>query len=132
MEPSNLMEKPVNVVIVDDDEDYCSLLGRMLSQLGYPASWTTNPSQVYSLLEKMDPSCVLLDLMFPQTDGLAILKSIKKFRKSIPCIMLTGHESVKTAVQAIKEGAIDYLTKPLEKGELKAALTKALREDRVH
>jgi len=125
------MENKESILIVDDDEDYCTLLSRTISGLGYHTYWTTKPSEVVSLIEKLKPVCLLLDMVFPQGDGMSLLKKVKKFRKDLPVIMLTGQESIKTAVETIKAGAFDYLTKPLNSEDFKRILTRIARKNRV-
>ncbi len=120
-----------NILIVDDDEDYCALLSRTIASMGYHTYWTTKTSEMCSLIAKVNPICVLLDLVFPHEDGRNLLKKVKKFRKDLPVVMLTGHDSIKTVVETMRGGASDYLTKPLDPEEFKRVMTRIGRKRRV-
>ena len=120
------------ILIVDDDEDFCQLLSKSLAHDGYHASWTTKSSVVPELLEKVSPFCVLLDLKLSDADGLEVLHRIQKLDRTLPVIILTGFESIRTAVQAIQEGAFHYLPKPPDEKELGRTLKKALKQRRLH
>jgi len=122
-----------NVLIIDDDEDFCRLLSRMVSAEKHQGAWTTDPSAVGDLLIKLKPVAVFLDLKLAGLDGMVILKRIKKFDKQLPVIILTGFESIQSAVLAIQEGAFYYMSKmSLDRKELGKIIAKAERFYRMH
>jgi DNA-binding NtrC family response regulator len=122
-----------NVLIIDDDEDFCRLLSKMVSAEKYQGAWTTQASAVGDLLTRLKPVSVFLDLKLAGLDGMVLLKRIKKFDKQLPVIILTGFESIETAVQAIQQGAFYYMSKmALKRKELGKIIAKAERSYRMH
>jgi len=128
-------QKPAlkNVLIIDDDEDFCRLLSKIVSAEKLQGAWTTDPSTVGDLLAKLRPIAVFLDLKLAGLDGMVILKRIKKFDKQLPVIILTGYESIETAVRAIQQGAFYYMSKiSLQRKELGKIIARAERFYRMH
>lgn len=122
-----------SVLIVDDDENFCRILAKLISAEAYQAVWTTDSSKVVELLATVNPSCVFLDLKLADLDGMIVLKRIKKFEKHLPVIILTGYESIETAVEAIQQGAFYYMPKVnLGRKELKKVLAKATKYHQMH
>jgi len=122
-----------NVLIIDDDEDFCRLLSKMVLAEKFQGAWTTDPSAVGELLSKLKPVAVFLDLQLAGLNGMVVLKRIKKYDKTLPVIILTGYESIETAVQAIQQGAFYYMSKiSLERKELGKIVAKAEKFYRMH
>lgn len=122
-----------NILVIDDDESFCRLLSKLIASEGYQASWTTDPSNVLDLLGKLRPSCVFLDLKLAGLDGMVVLKRIQKFDKRLPVVILTGYESIETAVHAIQQGAFYYMPKTsLQRRELKKIIQKAIKHYQMH
>jgi DNA-binding NtrC family response regulator len=115
------------LLLVDDDEDFCRLMSKRLSGEGYDVAWSTKALGVEELLQKIRPAAVLLDLQLRETEGLAVLESIRKHDPNLPVIILTGYETVETAVKAMKSGAFHYLSKPVNVPELKNLLEDAIQ-----
>ncbi|MBI4229097.1 MAG: sigma-54-dependent Fis family transcriptional regulator [Deltaproteobacteria bacterium] len=116
----------VNILVVDDDKNTLDALTRALSREGYhvlPADTATQGLEIMSN-EKID--LTLIDLILPGIDGLEFLKRAKSVQPWVMVIIMTGHASIDTAVKAIKEGAYDYLEKPLRITEIKRTVVKAL------
>lgn len=115
------------IFIMDDEEELCKTLSRVLSA-DYEVSWETTVAQALQQIRKKSPACILLDLKLAKTDpdGLEVLNQLKQIDSRVPVIMLTAYETVKTAVQAMKQGAFHYMPKPFNNEELKALIRKAI------
>jgi PAS domain S-box-containing protein len=114
------------VLAVDDEPQILRYFERTLSQAGYEAIVTDDPSQVAGLVETEEPDLILLDLIIPGTSGFDLLQQIREF-SSVPVIIVTGSEREEDTVQALKLGADDYVTKPFSPTELFARMEVALR-----
>ncbi|MBI2336712.1 MAG: sigma-54-dependent Fis family transcriptional regulator [Deltaproteobacteria bacterium] len=120
------------ILIIDDEEDLCRTLEKVLTKEGYRVIWTTSPGSVLSLMQTESPCAALLDLKLGNQDGLAVLKEIREKDPHLPVIMLTAYETVKTAVEAMKQGAFHYMPKPFDNEELKTLLDKAITQRRLY
>jgi FixJ family two-component response regulator len=121
-------EKPV-VHLIDDDESFRTGVDRLLRAVGYDVR--TYPSAGdFALMRQADLSgCVLLDVRMPGPSGLDLLASLKRNGDTLPVIFLTGHGDIPMSVRAIKEGASDFLTKPVQRQDLLAAVAAALAKE---
>ncbi|MBL8075524.1 MAG: sigma-54-dependent Fis family transcriptional regulator [Nitrospira sp.] len=97
----------------------------------YDITQASDGSEGLDVFRKEAPDLVLLDIVLPGTDGLAVLQMLRTERKSTPVIMLTGTKSVKTAVDAMKLGAADYLSKPFDVDELRIVIDRALNSSEL-
>src|SRR3990167_2815057 len=120
------------ILIIDDEEALCRSLEKILSREGLKVVWTTRSSGVEDLIHQNNPSAVLLDLKLADSDGLTILSRIRETDRELPVIILTAHDTVKTAVQEMKKGAFDYMAKPFDNEELKVVLAKAIEQRRLY
>lgn len=102
------------VLIVDDDQLVCSSLKKTLNRMNYETEICLNAGDVFEKIKSFDPDFILLDIYLTSHDGLEILKEIKVRFNQIPVIMITGYADVDIAVKAIKNGAYDFLLKPLD------------------
>ena len=114
------------ILVIDDEEKMCWALERALSQEGYQVVTATRGLQGIELAKKSEPSLVILDLKMPDIGGIEVLKQIKEINSSLPVIMITAHGSIDTAIEAMKIGATDYITKPFKLEEIKLQIAKAL------
>lgn len=114
------------ILIVDDNEDLRSTLSDIIGSEGYTIMDAGDGNTALKLVKSSDPDLVLLDMKLPGMDGMKILEEIKKFDKNTIVIMLTAYGDVKGAVNAMKLGAFDYLTKPFDNEELLIIIKKAL------
>ncbi|HUU29831.1 MAG TPA: sigma-54 dependent transcriptional regulator [archaeon] len=113
--------------IVEDDRNCIELLKEIFSEEGYNLRCFTSSAEALASLRKEGlPDLVLTDLMMPQIDGISLLVEIRKIDSSLPVIVMTAHGSIETAVEALKKGANDYITKPLNFEELRLAVKKTL------
>ncbi len=115
------------ILIVDDDKDMRDILSNLISSDGYKAITASNGKKALIKTRAQSPDVVLLDVRLPEIDGLKVLEEIKKMDKNIPIIMLTAYEDVKSAVQAMKSGAFDYITKPFDNEEMALNIKRALQ-----
>jgi two-component system NtrC family response regulator len=104
----------------------CWALERALSHEGYQVATATRGLQGIAKAKETEPTMVILDLKMPDIDGIEVLKGIKEINPSIPVIMITAHGTIDTAIEAMKIGATDYITKPFKLEEIKAQIKKAL------
>jgi DNA-binding NtrC family response regulator len=128
--PKHCMEgsfmKGSRVLLVDDEVVFTKNMSKLLSNRGYVvAAVNSGDSAVRALQENQSFDVIVLDLKMPGMDGIATLKEIKKLGIFTQTLILTGHGSIDTALEAIKLGAYDYLTKPCEIGELVAKIEGA-------
>jgi DNA-binding NtrC family response regulator len=113
------------VLIVDDESTLLSFLERILSDEGYETLSAATIGQAEEQLETRHVDIMLLDLALPDGNGLSLLERITRERADLPVIVLTAYGAVNSAVQAMKLGAFDYLTKPFDAAELLINLSKA-------
>jgi two-component system response regulator HydG len=117
------MEK---ILIIDDDKDLCFVLKRFLSKHGFEVLEATTGKVALEILESVEPDLILCDFRLEDMSGSSILKKIKEKNPSVPVIIITGYSNIKTAVEVMKLGAMDYVTKPLLPDEILMTIRKAL------
>ena len=118
------------LLLIDDEARVRASLKMVLEPL-YDIAQASDGPQGLDIFRKEAPDLVLLDIVLPGTDGLAVLQTLRTERKSTPVIMLTGTKSVKTAVDAMKLGAADYLSKPFDVDELRIVIDRALNSSEL-
>jgi len=120
------------ILIVDDEPDVRKVLKDMARRvLRFDAWEASDGREALMLFREMQPDVVLSDIRMPGMDGISLLKSIKNERPNVPVILITGYPSVEVAIQGMKEGASDFITKPFRLDHLQVLLEKALREKRL-
>jgi len=117
------MDKP-NLLLVDDDETFCSVLKPALEKRNFQVSVANDVKQGIALAEQTEPEYAVIDLRIGHDSGLEMVKKLISLDGNTQIIMLTGFASIATAVEAIKLGAIHYLTKPANADEIVNALYK--------
>jgi DNA-binding NtrC family response regulator len=116
-----------SILLVDDDAPFRTVLCGELEQMGFRASAAESGAQALEAIrDGTAPDVVLLDLKLPDMGGLDVLKEIRARSAAIDVIMLTGHGSIDTAIEAIRLGAFDYVAKPCPLGELELRIHRAL------
>ena len=106
------------ILVADDNPDVLKLIANILESNDYEVKTVSSGASAIKELESNDYDMVLTDLMMPDVDGIQVLENvILKTPKTI-CIILTGHGTIKSSVEAIKKGAFDYITKPVSPSEL--------------
>ena len=119
------------ILIIDDEAHLCWALEKGLRQEGYQVITATGGKEGLELIQNETPSLVILDLKMPEMDGLDVLVKAKELIPKLPVIMITAHGSIDTAIEAMKLGAIDYITKPFDLDELKLVVKQALKVNRL-
>lgn len=122
------MEK---ILIIDDNNDICLLLERFLSKQGYKTASVLRGEDALTLLRKETYELVICDFKLPDIDGLEMLRRIKVLNPATAVIIITGYSDVRVAVQSVKHGAYDYVTKPLYPDEILYTIKGAI-ERRKH
>jgi DNA-binding NtrC family response regulator len=121
-----MSESARHVLIVDDETNVRRVLGTVLEQAGYYTTRAESGEQALQLVRAQDPDLVLTDLKMPGMDGLELLQKLREGFPEIPVVMLTAHGTVENAVEAMKRGAHDFLTKPFDKEHVLAVIAKSL------
>lgn len=119
------------ILVVDDEESHRTMLKAVLSSEGYQISEADDGKTAIEAVETEFYDLILMDVRMTELDGIEAMQEIKKISPAIPIIIMTAYASVKTAVDALKSGAYDYLTKPLDIEELKILVHKALDHYRL-
>ncbi|AQS59375.1 DNA-binding response regulator [Desulforamulus ferrireducens] len=114
------------ILVIDDEEHMCWALEKGLRQEGYQVITATRGKQGLELIRIEVPSLVILDLKMPDMDGLEVLAKAKELIPYLPVIMITAHGTIDTAIEAMKLGATDYITKPFDLDELKLVVKQAI------
>ncbi len=119
------------LLVVDDNADIVTMLEDRLQASGYGTVVARDGQQAIEQVEQESPHLILLDLDLPKLSGLEVLKRLSQSKQAaeIPVVVMTAHGSIHAAVEAMKEGAYDFLTKPLEKDHLLIVIRKALERD---
>src|SRR5438093_16162 len=119
------------ILIVDDDPFICRQLEELYSSQQYAVSSAPNAPEALRLLQEHEFSLAVVDLKIPGTDGIGLTREIRDRWPDLDVIMITGYASIKGAVEAIKQGASDYITKPFQKEEILLATEKILEKRRL-
>jgi len=115
------------ILIVDDEPGMLENLDRLLTLDGHECHTLANPAGFDVTFEDVRPEVLILDLRMPGTDGITLMGRAHERDASLPVILITGHATVQSAVEAIKQGAFDYLAKPFTADQLSVAVERALR-----
>jgi two-component system response regulator HydG len=116
------------ILIIDDDRDMCLLLKRFLTRHGFEVLEAYSGKKALELLETVEPDLVMCDFRLEDMEGNVLLGKIKDRYPSVPVIIITGYSDIKIAVEVMKMGAYDYITKPLFPDEILITIKKALEQ----
>lgn len=122
------MNEKARVLVVDDEKDLLQLLLKRLQRKGYNVDGYLSGEEALESTKKSVYDIGIFDIKMPGMDGIELLKEAKRANKAMEIIMLTGHGTVETAIDAMKAGAYDYLTKPYNLSELDLIIQKALEK----
>jgi DNA-binding NtrC family response regulator len=117
------------VLIGDDKKEIQDILSEILISQGFETYTASDGEEVLAELKKKTPDVVLLDIRMPKLDGLRTLERMRRMNFSIPVVMMTAYADISSAVQAMRLGAVDFITKPFENNEVVASLEKALNKE---
>ncbi len=124
------MEK-MKMMLVDDEERFLSTTKKLLSRKGYDVLTATSGTEALEELRAHNIHVVILDVKMPGMDGIETLKAIKRTYPLVEVIMLTGHGTIDSAVEGLKSGATDYLTKPTDVQDLIEKAKEAFEKRQV-
>ncbi|MBI5639349.1 MAG: sigma-54-dependent Fis family transcriptional regulator [Nitrospirae bacterium] len=121
----------LKVVVTDDDKNLRKVILSELAEEGYHVAETDSGAGALHLLERDDYDVLLLDLNLPDISGMEVLKKIKQLEIPVEVVVLTGDTTISAAVEAMKRGAYDYITKPFKLNELKTVIEKAFEKKKL-
>ena len=119
------------IAVVDDEARMAQVLAMVLRRDGHTVDVFTDPHACLAALAANPYDLLLTDLRMPQMDGVALLKAARTATPGLPVILITAHATVQTAVEAMREGAFDYVKKPFENAECRALVKRALEMNRL-
>ncbi len=122
-----MLPEKKQVLIVDDEPNLRKILAAQLSRDGYDVMTAEDGEQGLQMLREHHIDLVVTDLKMPKVDGMTLLREALRLDPELPVVMITAHGTVDTAVEALKTGAFDYLTKPFDKDEVRQIVAKALK-----
>src|ERR1041385_3831587 len=120
------MARTGTILIIDDEEIMREILETLLSREGYSVRVAANGAEGVELARSVPFDAVIVDVMMPGMDGMAVLEELKKLDDDLPVIMITAFASVENAITAMKRGAFDYITKPFKNDDVLVILRNAL------
>ncbi len=125
------MTEKSTILVVDDDHAHRTMLNTLISGWGYAVSEADDGSTAVEKVKETTFDLVLMDVRMVKISGLEALETIKAYNPAIPVIIMTAYSSVETAVEALKQGAHDYLTKPLDFDKLRLTIDRAMEHTRL-
>jgi DNA-binding NtrC family response regulator len=120
----------MKLMLVDDEERFLSTTAKLLARKGFKVFTALTGSEALENLKRQNIHVVILDVKMPGMDGIAILKEIKRSFPLVEVVMLTGHGTVESAVEGLKSGATDFLSKPIDIDELIGKAREAFEKRR--
>ena len=123
--------KKTEVLVVDDERDTCELLELALARQGMQVTTCTTAADALEKIASRDFDVVLTDLSMPETSGLEVCERIIAMRPDVPVVLITGHATLETAMGAIRAGAYDFVTKPIESKTLGVVVSRAVQHRRL-
>ena len=126
------MTSRTSLLLVDDDEAFRAVMSGELERLGYQVRVACTGKEALAVLEESSPDVILLDLRLPDVSGLEVLPLLKEKEVEAEVIMLTGHGSIDSAIESVRLGAFDYLSKPCPLDELEIRIQRALEHRAIH
>jgi len=119
------MATATRVLIIDDDRDTAEGLTLLIEPRGYAARTAATGREARAILRAWEPQLVLMDMVLPDVQGLELLREFRESRPETQVIMVTGHRSASTVMEAMGAGAFSIIEKPVDLGILRAMLDKA-------
>ena len=125
------MTQKSQILLIDDEPESCTALSLLLNRAGYRVECCHSGEKAFDLLKNRSFELIISDLLLPGVSGIDILKQVKEDAPETCVILITGNASAETAVEAMKEGALDYITKPFNFERLKLQVAKAMEKSRL-
>ena len=126
-----MLESWIRILVVDDEDDLLQLLVQRLKRKGYKVEGALSGEEAIEKMKETVYDVGIFDIKMPGMDGIELLKESKKLISDLEVVMLTGHGAVETAIEAMKAGAYDYLTKPYNLSELDVIIQKAIEKKQL-
>ncbi|MFO8083000.1 MAG: response regulator [Desulfobacterales bacterium] len=120
----------IKLMLVDDEERFVRTTSKLLARKGFRVFCALSGAEALEKLKRNNIHVVILDVKMPDMDGIAVLKEIKRSFPLVEVIMLTGHGTLESAVEGLKSGATDYLTKPTDIDDLIVRVKEAFEKRR--
>ena len=120
------MDEPANILVVDDDEETVTLLREILSKEGYNVDTAADGKIALDKIGSRPPDLVISDIHMPDLDGMSLLAELRVRFQDVPVILMTAYGSLKTAVDGLRSGAFDYLSKPFIVDDIRLVVRRAL------
>ena len=125
------MDDIIKILVIDDDDSSREVLAMLLQSAGYEVTSAATAESALDLINREQYQIIVSDLFLPDKSGLDILPEVHRVSPATEVIVVTGYASAQTAVRAMKEGAFDYITKPIDFDELRMVVTKALEKQKL-
>lgn len=126
---SRMIESESVIYVVDDDHSVLEALSSLVRSIGLEVICFSSAEAFLQKVQQRGHGCLILDVRMPEMSGLDVQKALKEQGNNIPIIFISGHGDIPMAVKAVKEGAVDFLTKPFREEELLSAIRMALKLD---
>ena len=117
----------VGILIVDDDKEICDYMETFLARDGFAVKTLTTPQEALEEVRTGKYHLIILDLMMPKTDGIEVLRQIRKVDTDIAVIIFTGYPSLETAVASMKLDVVDYIKKPFNPDEFREVINRVMK-----
>lgn len=124
-----MIESESVIYVVDDDHSVLEALSSLVRSIGLEVICFSSAEAFLQKVQQRGHGCLILDVRMPEMSGLDVQKALKEQGNNIPIIFISGHGDIPMAVKAVKEGAVDFLTKPFREEELLSAIRMALKLD---
>jgi DNA-binding NtrC family response regulator len=131
MKDDRSMASAIQILAVDDDAVACELLREVLEPEGYHVCTSTSGRSAVQLAREVPFDLAIVDIRMPDISGIEVLKALKRANREMPVLITTAYSSMDTAIQAIREGAFDYLSKPCKMEELTLTVKRALEQSKL-
>jgi len=122
------MKKIGRIMVVDDEENIREVLSNYLETLGYEVITASDGQNALEKFEAGAFDLIVSDLLMPNIDGLELLRKVREKDRDVVFLMITGYPSIETAVEAIKKGAYDYITKPFHMEDVKIRIERSFEK----
>ena len=126
------MSENARILVIDDEKNYLLVLEALLADAGYSVTAINDPEMALAFLDDSEVDVVITDMKMPKMTGKEVLQSIKKSWSHIPVLIMTAFGSIESAVEVMRYGAFDYITKPFANDELLLSVHNAAELSRAH
>jgi DNA-binding NtrC family response regulator len=125
-------ESQPKILVVDDEDNVRHSLTELLEIKNFCVTATASAEHALKLLEQTAFDLVLSDLLMPRIDGIALAKAIREMGLNVPVVVMTGYASIETAVESMKAGASDFITKPFNMDQITIVINRTLESKKLH